>query len=90
MKCPICDHDFHELSSETKFIIKALKKEPDKCLHNEKDLIKEIERLKKLCSETGINVLHDKMVEVVQYVSEKLNPETIVYKDLSIILEFED
>lgn len=80
MKCPICGEDF----------IWNINSKSCPNNHNCEDFIKKIERLKKRCSETGINVLHDKMVEVVQYVSEKLNPETIVYKDLSIILEFED
>ena len=57
------------------------------CECNHEDYIKEIEMLKKLCSETGINVLHDKMVEVVQYVSEKMDHETIAYEELSEILE---
>ena len=45
MKCPICYNDFHELSSGMKDLAKKLNRKTDeKCVHNERDFIKIIEK----------------------------------------------
>ena len=89
MKCPVCGNNFGDCKHGADDLINEFNLELNRHEIQTKRDKKEIERLRKLCTEIGIIVLHDKMVEVVQYVSEKINKSTVLYHELSEILEIE-